>query len=140
MEPATGRGARRLTPQATTTKKGKMINNSFINTLTAHREGDAIQELSEKLAEVCDAALLTGRAGKITLTFTVKPAGKSALAIVLEDDITVKVPKAEKVNSIFFLHEGALVRDNPKQLKMEFKPVAGGQTEESREGAKAAKA
>lgn len=111
------------------------INNHFLNMLQGHREGLAITELSEAMAKATEAALLTGRPGSIILKFTFKPAGKVAGAVVIEDDITTKLPKAEKVNSIFFFHEGALVRDNPKQLKMEFKPVeqaVGNQLEQLR--------
>lgn len=99
------------------------INNHFLNMLQGHREGTAITELSEAMAKATEAALLTGRPGSVILKFTFKPAGKVAGAVVIEDDITTKLPKAEKVNSIFYFHDGALVRDNPKQLKMEFKPV-----------------
>jgi hypothetical protein len=112
------------------------INNHFINMLQGHREGVAITELSEAMAKATEAALLTGRPGSVILKFTFKPAGKVAGAVVIEDDITTKLPKAEKVNSIFYFHDGALVRDNPKQLKMEFKPVAkavGDQLEALRE-------
>lgn len=108
------------------------INNSFINTLTQHREGGAIEDLSAALAEVSEAALLTGRAGKIKISLTIKPAGgKSRVAVVIEDDISTTLPKAEKVNSIFFFHEGALLRDNPAQLQMKLTAVAGGIQEEA---------
>lgn len=107
------------------------INNAFINTLQQHREGQAIEELSEALAKVTEAALLTGRADKLKVSFTIKPAGgKSRVAIVIEDDIAVTLPKADKANSIFFFHEGALLRDNPAQMQMKLTPVAGGATEE----------
>lgn len=103
------------------------INNHFINMLTIHREGDAISELSKAMAEVTAAALLTGRAGHFSIKFTIKPAGKQAVAVTVEDDITVKLPKADKCNSIFFSDEnGALLRDNPRQMKLALKSVEGG--------------
>lgn len=116
----------------TTPKQGKSeetsptINNNFSHFLSIHREGEAIHELSEALAKVSEAALLTGRAGAVMIKFTVKAAGKTANALVIEDDITTKMPKADKVNSIFFYDHGALVRDNPKQLKLALKEVPGG--------------
>ncbi len=111
------------------------INNHFLNMLQGHREGEAITELSEAMAKATEAALLTGRPGAVILKFTFKQAGKVAGAVVIEDDITVKLPKAEKVNSIFYFQDGALLRENPKQLKMEFKPVeaaVGDQLEQMR--------
>lgn len=102
------------------------LNNNFSHFLSIHREGEAIHELSEALAKVSEAALLTGRAGAVTIKLTVKAAGKTANALVIEDDITTKMPKADKVNSIFFYDHGALVRDNPKQLKLALKEVPGG--------------
>lgn len=117
--------------QVTQDQTQPAINNHFNAMLAEHREGEAISDLSEAMAEVTEAALLTGRAGSFSIKFTIKPAGgKSAVAVTIEDDIKVTLPKAEKISSIFFAHDGALVRNNPNQRVLNFAPVEGGQEED----------
>lgn len=101
------------------------IDPSFSNLLQQHRLGGCLDDLGQSLRDVTDAALLTGKAGMITLKLMVDPTKSGAVEIY--DDIVVKMPKAEKTGSLFFVGpDGILVRNNPNQLEMPLRSIEGG--------------
>lgn len=101
------------------------VDTAFSSMLQFHRGGEVISDLSEALRAVSGAVMLTGRAGSVTLKVTIKPAAKGG-AMVVEDDITTKVPKADKQGSIFFADEaGNLLREDPKQFKLALRVIEG---------------
>ncbi len=101
------------------------IDPSFTNLLQQHRLGGCLDELGQALRTVVDAAVLTGNPGGITLKLVVSPTQSAAIEIY--DEVTIKMPKAEKVGSLFFAGEnGVLTRHNPNQLEMKLRSVEGG--------------
>ena len=82
------------------------IDGAFLAILQQHRRGLALSDLSAGLRAVAEAAQPTGRPGTLTAKVTVTPASKGASgALVIEDDIIVKLPKADRQGSIFFSDE-----------------------------------
>lgn len=107
------------------------VDGGFLATLQNHEGGDCLSDLSEELRKVTEAVLLTGKPGSLALKLTIRPASASSVAVVMEDEITTKLPKVHKRASIHFVDEAFnLLRDNPKQLSMDLKVVEGNQTEE----------
>ncbi len=107
------------------------IDGAFLATLQNHDGGACLSDLSEELRKVTEAVLLTGKPGALTLKLTLKPAGQAAVAVVMEDEITSKLPKVHKRASIHFVDDQHnLLRDNPRQLSMNLKVVEGAEEEE----------
>ena len=101
------------------------IDPSFTNLLQQHRMGGCLDDLGQKLRDVTDAAQLTGSPGMITLKLMIAPTKSGAVEIY--DEIVTKMPKAEKVGSLFFVGEGGvLTRHNPNQLEMPLRSIEGG--------------
>lgn len=110
----------------------------FTDTLGDIRNGDAIAELTEELRELVQRVCDTGRPGALVLTLKVKNMSKgSGSALVIEDDIKVKMPVAEKGTTILFAVEGGQLQrsdprqprladlDRPSEVVVSFEPAAG---------------
>jgi hypothetical protein len=95
-------------------------NKRFTDVLLDIRGGDVIAELTDQLREVVQRVRDTGRPGSISLTLKVKNASKGAgAALLIEDDIKVKLPVAEKGTTILFAtDEGELQRNDPRQPRL----------------------
>lgn len=95
-----------------------MAARPFTDTIVALRFGTLNDDLTEKLHELTQKCVDTGRAGTLTLTLALKP-GKGG-QIEVFDDIKVKLPKEEKGSSIMFATpEGNLQREDPRQLQLD---------------------
>lgn len=103
----------------------------FPVTLAAVRKGALVNELTEQLAVIVAGVMEFGKPGKLTLTLSIRPATKrSSEMVVIEDDLTVKVPQADRPGSLFFAtDDGGLSRTDPNQTDLPFTAVA---TEEGR--------
>ena len=76
--------------------------------------GQTAERLAEALAETCQAVEETGKAGSLSLRLTVKANGDGSVTV--EDQITTKIPDAERGKTIFFVHgDGDLSRTDPRQ-------------------------
>lgn len=65
----------------------------------------------------------TGKAGKITLTISIKKSTKAAMAVV--GDIKMSKPtEAPDATLMFATPEGNLLTEDPRQQKLELKAVA----------------
>jgi len=95
-------------------------SKQFTDTLRDIRGGDVIEELTAQLREVVARVRDTGRPGALSLTLKVKRASKGAgNTLVIEDDIKVKLPVAEKGETILFAtDDGDLQRNDPRQPKL----------------------
>lgn len=92
----------------------------FTDTLLDIRDGDVVHELTEQLRDIVQRVRETGRPGSLTLTIKVKNVSKGAGgALMLEDDIKVKLPVAEKGTTLLFATEdGQLQRNDPRQPRL----------------------
>jgi len=100
------------------------INGAFHAMLQTHRGGAALNDIADAMLAATDAARTVGKPASFTVKFTVTPAGTDG-ALMLDDDISTKLPRAPKRTSIFFANPetGALQRDNPNQMKLGLKIV-----------------
>lgn len=93
----------------------------FNDTLREMAGGRTHQEMTEKLAEIVEAVMLTHRAGKLTLEITVKPNGDHA--VTLSDKVKATVPEGSRGDSVFFVKDGSLQRNDPRQTEMNLRRV-----------------
>jgi hypothetical protein len=96
------------------------MGQTFIDTLKNIRSGEAVDDLSEQMTGLVAAVRASGRAGKLTLVITVKPASKGNVNTLMVDDaITVKKPLKETETTIFFSTDtNELQRNDPRQPEL----------------------
>lgn len=95
-----------------------MSNKTFGEVLQDLRYGTLHDELTEKMQEVVNACINTGKTGSLTLQIKLKP-GKSG-ELEITDTIKSTVPELEKGGSIMWATpEGNLQREDPRQMTIE---------------------
>lgn len=93
------------------------------STVALLRAGATQEELSEKLAEAVNMARETGKAGEVILRITVKPVGDGQYE--LRDKVTAKLPELQRGMTLMFgTPDGNLMRDDPRQKKLELRGVS----------------
>lgn len=98
---------------------------SFDQTLKALRRGETLDELDAALEECISATELTGKTSSITVNLKIKPKGYGAFVIV--DDVKFSKPKFDREATVLFANdEGHLVREDPRQQKLDLKPIDKG--------------
>lgn len=97
----------------------------FFTTLRDLRAGETLSELDGAIAEVVSAVKATGKAGEVILKIKVRPPKKSSgVYLTVEDDVTVKVPKQDRADTIFFpTADNGLSRQDPSQMPLALKSV-----------------
>lgn len=109
-------------PNIKDSPKKEQASGHFVAMLQAKTSGTTLADLDIKLAELVRDVRETTKPGKITLTIKVVPNAKKGVTI--EDDLTVKPPKADTGKSFFYATEnGTLVKNDPEQREMEFQTV-----------------
>ena len=87
-----------------------------------------LDQASDKLAELVNAVTSTGKAGSITIKVDLKPSTAGALAV--KGAVAIKKPQRLPREALLWpTPDGNLLSEDPKQLKMELKPVATEKTE-----------
>lgn len=111
------------------------MKNSFEKTLRELRNGHALSDLSEQLTAVVASVRATGKSGELRLKLAVKPASRGeTVTVLVEDEITTKLAKLDRPNTIFYSTEdNLLTRTDPRQIEMELKAVPA-VVEDAREG------
>lgn len=101
------------------------MQQPFTETLRQIQRGTLLTELEDELAAVVNAVSESGKAGKLTLEITVKPASKGDTRQLLVDAaVKTKTPKPDAGSTIFFATEGGdLLREDPRQFKMDLREV-----------------
>lgn len=103
-----------------------MASRPFYDFLREHRNGVTHDELSDALNSLVADVTAEGKAGKLTLTISIKPADTKDGALMVVDDIKVTPPKKTKSGSIFFVSpENNLVRQDPKQHNLPLRDING---------------
>lgn len=96
-----------------------------LNTLKTLRNGHTQDEMSEKLNELVNACRDTNKVGEITLKIKVRPDKSGNGQYFLEDEVTSKIPKPERGQTIYFgTPEGNLQREDPAQRSLDLKDVS----------------
>jgi hypothetical protein len=103
------------------------LNGVYVET----EDGEMLQLLDlagEKLAELVTAVTSTGKAGSLTLKIDLKPSTAGALAV--RGDVKIKKPaRMPREALLWATPDGNLLAEDPKQIKMELKPVQVEKTE-----------
>lgn len=97
--------------------------SGFIKFLQEHRNGSTHDEISDKIRDLVAAVTDEGKAGKLTITISIKPMGKGdGLEVAVE--AKASPPKQTAGVSIFFASpDNALVRQDPRQQTMELREI-----------------
>lgn len=90
---------------------------NFNRTIQDIRDGQLLNALNDKLADVIAAVAETGKVGSLTLTLKIKANGSDALTI--SSDVKAKTPEAAVGDAIFFTDGQNLFRRNPRQADLE---------------------
>lgn len=120
-----------------TAPEGRQVR-PFADWLAEQRDGVLASELSAGLNDLVETVNVTGKVGTMTLKVTVKPTSKTGTgSVMVRDDITVKLPSAERVESLYFVDKNAnLTRENPAQPRLPLRSVEraeGAQSTETQE-------
>lgn len=109
------------------------IDGAFLAMMQQHRKGASLTDLSDAIRQVTEAVQLTGRPGSVTFKVSIRPASKGG-AMVVEDDISTKLPKSDKEGSIFFADDKHnLLREDPNQAVLPLRSIEGGAGEQKPE-------
>ena len=104
----------------------KPINENIRDVRIEDENGDLMPVLDvagAKLSEVIAAIVATNKAGSLTMKIDLKPSTAGALAV--KASVTIKKPKGLPAESLLWPSpDGNLLADDPRQTKLELKPVA----------------
>lgn len=99
----------------------------FADFLREQSRGHTHDELSEALHDLVRRVGDTGKAGALVLTINVKPMkGADNGALLITDQIKLKLPEHDRKASVFFSNEGNLQREDPHQPTFEGLRDVGG--------------
>jgi len=101
-----------------------MTARPFMDFLREHRNGTTHDELSDAMQELVAAVTAEGKAGKLTFTISIKPAGRDSGALEVGAEAKLTLPKAPAGVSIFFASpENNLIRQDPRQAALELRDI-----------------
>lgn len=96
----------------------------IFETLRDIRNGALLNEATSDLAEVVRAVSHTNKGGEICIRIKVKPVGAASATLMVDGEVTKKVPVAEREVSIFFpTADGSLTKTDPNQMPLSLRPV-----------------
>lgn len=99
----------------------------FADFLHEQAKGTSHAELSEGLQQLVNKVKDTGKKGSITYKVFVEPMKGDHAALVVTDEITVRLPEHDRQSSLFFAdRDGNLVRNDPNQESFNFLRDASG--------------
>lgn len=105
----------------------------FADYIREQAKGATHEELSEKLHELVNAVVETGKKGTLTLQITVDHVKKAeAHVLQVTDRVVMKAPEHDRQVSVFFSDHGNLSRNNPEQPALGIKGLAGGRDDAER--------
>ena len=97
------------------------ISNAFSQMLGQLRGGQPLTELTEAMQNCVAAAKEHQKPATLKLTLKFSPQGG---AMIVTDDIDLKLPEKERTGSIFFPTElNTLSRENPEQRNLDLQTV-----------------
>lgn len=95
----------------------------FADVLRDLRSGTLYDELTAQFGELAVAVRDTRKAGKITITLSMKPNGDDSVFVT--DKVTASIPEAAKGDTLFFVtSSGSVVRSDPRQENLPLRRVA----------------
>lgn len=104
----------------------KPLNENLRDVRVETDEGDLIPIMDyagAKFSELIHAVTSHNKAGKLTLKIDIKPSTAGTLAV--KSDCSITKPKGMPAESLLWpTPEGNLIAEDPRQTKLELKPVA----------------
>jgi hypothetical protein len=97
--------------------------NPFNQFLLEVRRGSLHAELSERMQDLVNAVAEHEKAGSLTLTIRIAPAGKRTGQYEISDKLDLKIPEADRGSSLFFGLNGNLSRSDPRQPELPIREV-----------------
>jgi hypothetical protein len=111
---------------------GKPLNENLRAVRVETEDGDLLPIMDvagDKFTELINAVATHNKAGTLTLKVAIKPSTAGALAV--KADVSITKPKGMPAESLLWATpDGNLEAEDPRQLKMELKPVAHEPTRE----------
>jgi hypothetical protein len=90
--------------------------------------GHLIDEIAAALVQTAEEVAETKRNGSVTISLKVTKSIGDDIAVIVTESIKRSSPLRGERGAMFMVHEGALHREDPRQIRMELRTV-GGQTE-----------
>ena len=104
----------------------KPINENLRDLRIENEDGDLIPVLDhagEEFGKLINFVVVNGKAGSITMKIDIKPSTAGALAV--KATVVSKIPKGLPPESLLWpTPEGNLMAEDPRQTKLDLKPVA----------------
>lgn len=98
------------------------MHKPITDTLRELNAGKFVEQLSEAMAELVRACIVTGKAGTLNISLKLKPAKGSDTVMTIEQDYKLKAPVFEQPQQFFFVTQGdTLVCENPEQRPLPFR-------------------
>jgi len=101
-----------------------MLIRPFFDTAKEIRRGQFLEDCADELHKVVASVAETGKAAKLCIEITVKPATRGQGALILSDKVMAKLPALPVGETIMFVTpDNALVANDPRQKDLVFKSV-----------------
>lgn len=95
---------------------------NFFDVLRIAQRGNTVEQLNDSLAELTKAVMDARGSGSLTLKISLKPDGDNS--VEMDSTVTLKKPNIKRGKTIMFVSpEGALVRNDPRQIDMPLRAV-----------------
>lgn len=102
-----------------------MTTRPFFDTLRDLRRGQLLEDCADKLQEVVAAVTDAGKAAKLLIEISVKPASKGQGAVIVADKVTTKLPQLPAGETVLFVSpENNLQANDPSQKQIEFRDAS----------------
>ncbi len=99
------------------------MRTTILQTISSLHAGLLADEANDKLQDLVKAVDSTGKAGTITITLSVRKATAGALAV--KGKVTSKLPAEPDLEALLFpTPEGNLLTEDPRQQKLDIRPIA----------------
>ena len=85
-------------------------------------QGRLIESLHAAIVEVAEAVIATEKAGSVTLTLKIAKVGDYE-AVTVAEQIKRGLPVPKERGALFFVGDGELHKEDPRQIPMEFRVV-----------------
>ena len=94
--------------------------SNFVSVLTQMRRGQTVADLSDSITTLVQRVRETRKKGSVTLKITIAPQSRGDdVVLSITDDVSTKLPVAERGSSIFFASDdNTLVRNDPRQSEL----------------------
>lgn len=117
------------------TEEGRHVR-PFADWMVEQRKGALSNEMADALNTLVDAVNSHHKGGTLTLRIAVKPAHSGDGMVLVTDEVTVKLPEADRTPGLFFVDGNSnLSRANPAQPELALREVPSPATDKAKEAA-----